>query len=200
MTENDRPLPTPPRARFGRDAREADGPEPPLTSDRMAQAVAEGRLEEFLQRELPESDHARSLALMMMSMSGMMPTDAMAGAPPAAQTSTPVRPSLEAPAAASPQIPPEVLAAVQEGDVAGLAALLRAAHEKRSPPAAVEGEAPQPPSGPPTIPAADGRPGIDAAIIDELMRIGADNDVTVDWLVLRAVKLYVEEHRRTGRL
>jgi hypothetical protein len=166
----------------------------------MTQAAAEGRLEEFLQRELPESDHARSLALMMMSMSGMMPADAMAGAPPAAQPSGPLRPSPEAPAAAAPQIPPEVFAAVQQGDVAGLAGLLRDAHERRSPPASPAGEAPQPPSGPQTSPAATGRPGIDAALIDELMRIAADDDVTVDWLILRAIKLYVEEHRRTGRL
>jgi hypothetical protein len=198
MTENDRPLPTPPRARFGRDAREADGPEPPLTSDRMAQAAAEGRLEEFLQRELPESGHARSLALMMMSMSGLMPAGTMAGPAPATGPPAPDRSSLDAQTAASQQIPPEVLAAVQQGNVAELAGLLRAEHGKRFAPAGAESEAPVP--GPPAVPAATGRPGIDAAIIDELMRIGADNDVTVDWLVLRAVKLYVEEHRRTGRL
>ena len=38
------------------------------------------------------------------------------------------------------------------------------------------------------------------AIINELIRISADNDVTVDWLMLRAVKLFVEEYRKTGRL
>ena len=197
MTENDRPLPTPPRARFGRDAREADGPEPPLTSDRMAQAVAEGRLEEFLQRELPESGHARSLALMMMGMSGMLPAGA-AGPAPAAVPSGPDGPQPEVQTAASPQIPPGVLAAAQQGNVAELAGLLRAEHGKRFAPAGAEGETP--PSGTPTAPAATGRPGIDAAIIDELIRISADNDVTVDWLMLRAIKLYVEEHRRTGRL
>jgi hypothetical protein len=47
---------------------------------------------------------------------------------------------------------------------------------------------------------AEGRAGIDAAIIDELIRIGADNDVTVDWLMLRAVKLYVAEYRTSGKL
>ena len=50
---------------------------------------------------------------------------------------------------------------------------------------------PQPAAGP---------AGIDTAIINELIRISADNDVTVDWLMLRAVKLYVEEYRKTGRL
>ena len=45
-----------------------------------------------------------------------------------------------------------------------------------------------------------GRAGIDAALVDELLRISTDNDVTVDWLMLRAVKLYVEEYRKTGKL
>jgi hypothetical protein len=129
-----------------------------------------------------------------------MPTDATAGPPPAAQPPAPARPSPDARTAASTPIPPEVLAAVRQADVASLAGLLRAEHEKRSSPAAAEGEAPQTPAGPPTVPTETGRPGIDAAIIDELMRIAADNDVTVDWLMLRAVKLYVEEHRKTGRL
>ena len=119
MTESDRPLPTPPRARFGRDSGEEAGPEPPLTSDRMALAAAEGRLEEFLQRELPESDHARSLALMMMGMSGMMPADVPSGQHPAEH-----RPATEGADAASP--PPEVAHAVRKGDVAGLMGLLRA--------------------------------------------------------------------------
>jgi hypothetical protein len=116
----------------------------------------------------------------------------------AAESSVPARPSPEAPATASPRIPPEVLAAVQQGDVAELAGLLRSEHEKRSPPAAAAGEAPRP--GPPTVPSSTGRPGIDAAMIDELVRIAADSDVTVEWLVFRAVKRYVEEHRRTGIL
>jgi hypothetical protein len=84
--------------------------------------------------------------------------------------------------------------------------LLRAEHAKRSgdldpaaAPHAVVSPAPAP-ADPATPPDAAGRAGIDAAIVDELLRIGRENDVSVDWLMLRAVKLYVEEHRRTGRL
>jgi hypothetical protein len=165
----------------------------------MALAAAEGRLEEFFRRELPEGDHARSLALMMMGLSGLMPAEAPAGPPAAAAPPGPDRPSPEARPLEEPHLPPEVLAAVQQGDVANLAGLLRAEHEKRSPPAAAGGEAP-PPSAPPAAPSAAGRPAIDAAFIDGLMRIAADNDVSVDWLTLRAVRLYVEEYRRTGRL
>jgi hypothetical protein len=201
MADNDRPLPTPPRSRFGRDPQQDAGPAPGMISDRMALAAAEGRLEEFLQHEIPEGDHARTLARMMMGMSGMMPMGAPAGATHAAAPPDPG--ALPAGAA---DVPPEVLAAVQQGDVATLKGILRAEHAKRSGRGAAAEETPPEPSTPAAsapLPAAAAAPapaGIDTAVIDELIRIGAANDVTVDWLMLRAVKLYVEEYRKTGRL
>jgi uncharacterized protein (UPF0264 family) len=105
-----------------------------------------------------------------------------------------------------------VLAAIQQGDVANLMGILRAEHAKRSGSGAAAEEAPQVPAAasasrppvpspePSVSPAVAGPAGIDTAIIDELIRISKDNDVTVDWLMLRAVKLYVEEYRKTGRL
>jgi len=205
MTENDRPLPTPPRSRFGRDSREDAGPASSMISDRMALAAAEGRLEEFLQHEIPEGDHARNLAMMMMGMSGMMPMETPAGLPQADSPHSPALPAPdaqapEAQAAAAPEVPPEVLAAIQQGDVANLMGILRAEHAKRAAPGAAAEEAPQAPAAPSAERPAAGPAGIDAAIIDELIRVSADNDVTVDWLMLRAVKLYVEEYRKTGRL
>jgi len=216
MTESDRPLPTPPRSRFGRDSQEEAAPGSGMISDRMALAAAEGRLEEFLQHEIPEGDHARNLAMMMMGMSGMMPMETPTGLPPAG---TPPDPALAAPDAqptVSPEVPPEVLAAIQQGDVANLMGILRAEHAKRSgagagsnaPPAPADHAASRPAGSSPVpsadsagpAPAGEGRAGIDAAIIDELIRVSADNDITVDWLMLRAVKLYVLEYRKTGRL
>ena len=209
MTESDRPLPMPPRSRFGRDSQEDSGSGSGMISDRMALAAAEGRLEEFLQHEIPEGDHARNLAMMMMGMSGMMPTEMPAGppqnvpppgAPPAASGT---------PAAVSPEVPPEVLAAIEQGDVGNLMVILRAEHAKRAGTGGGADEAPGMPGAermpaglpaPAAPPAAGGPAGIDAAVIDELIRISADNDVTVDWLMLRAVKLYVAEYRKTGRL
>jgi len=208
MTEHDRPLPTPPRSRFGSDSREESSPAAGMISDRMALAAAEGRLEEFLQHEIPEGDHARNLAMMMMGMSGMMPLEVPAGPPQAVSPHPPVAPAPAAQTATAPEVPQEVLAAIQQGDVANLMGILRAEHAKRSAPdeapdAAVAPTAagPHVPSPiPSTAPPAEARAGIDAAIIDELIRISADNDVTVDWLMLRAVRLYVEEYRKTGRL
>jgi hypothetical protein len=214
MTQSDRPLPTPPRSRFGRDSREDTGPAAPLTSDRLAQAAAEGRLEEFLQNEIPQGDHARNLAMMMMGMSGMMPMETPAGSTPTLAPQRPGAPPAEGDA--PPEVPPDVYAAIQNGDVANLMGILMAEHAKRTglgpepdgplqSPAASAADRQAVPSpdlaAAPATATADGiRPGIDAAIIDELIRIGTDNGLTVDWLMLRAVKLYVEEYRKTGRL
>lgn len=207
MTESDRPLPTPPRSRFGRDSQPEAGPASGMISDRMALAAAEGRLEEFLQHEIPEGDHARNLAMMMMGMSGMMPLEIPAGPGQAASPLDAAAAPPDAQPAASPEVPPEVLAAIQQGDVGNLMTILRAEHAKRSgiDPAgdgvsAAPASFAAPPSPGPVPPAAEGRAGIDAAVIDELIRISADNDVTVDWLMLRAVKLYVAEYRKTGKL
>jgi hypothetical protein len=227
MTESDRPLPQPPRKRFGRPSPGEEQIAGPLTADRLAQAAAEGRLEEVLQHEIPEGEHARSLAMMMLGMSGMMPPGmpgmpampgGVPGSPPGSQDPE-VGASFAVPAAldalgGSGVLPPEVLAATMQGDVAGLSALLRAEHERRrgegpgagdapanaaalAPPAASGGEAPRPSAAGDADAA---RAGIDKALLDELIRVAAENQVTVDWIVLRAVKLYLEEHRRTGRL
>jgi hypothetical protein len=171
-----------------------------MISDRMALAAAEGRLEEFLQHEIPEGDHARNLAVMMMGMSGMMPMEIPAELPQAVSTHSQLPPASDAQTAISPEVPPEVLAAIQQGDVASLVGIFRAEHAKRAAPGAAAAEAPQTPAAISAERSVAGPAGIDAAIIDELIRVSADNDVTVDWLMLRAVKLYIEEYRKTGRL
>jgi len=33
-----------------------------------------------------------------------------------------------------------------------------------------------------------------------LLQIAEDNSVSVDWLILRAIKVYVQEYQKTGRL
>lgn len=214
MTENERPLPTPPRTRFGRQLRGEEESAGPLTADRLAQAAAEGRLEEFLQREIPEGEHARTLAMMMLGMSGMAASGTPLQEPSAAAETAPgpapgVPAVSAAPGVSGSALSPEVLAATMQGDVAGLMALLREAHARRGGECIPGGG--EPAGGSPaisaeTIPPAAGadaaaaRPGIDKALVDELIRVGAENQVSVDWLLLRAVKLYLEEHRKTGRL
>jgi hypothetical protein len=200
MSDANRPLPTPPRQRFGA-ARGDDETAGGLTADRIAQAAAEGRLEQFLQSGIPEGEHARNLALMMLGISGVTPAPAPVG--PASATSE--MGTVDAGAAGAPAgpLPPELLAAAREGDVAGLVSLLRAEHGRRTgEPAPEHAEPPGQAIAPATDAAAPAaaHPTIDAALVDELVRVAADSDVSVDWLVLRAVRFYLEEHRRSGRL
>ncbi len=74
MTTKDNPLPKPPNSAFGRKNRfEQPDEQAALLADRMAAAMAEGKLDEFIKQEMPDNDYARQLASMMMGMTGMMP-------------------------------------------------------------------------------------------------------------------------------
>src|SRR5512134_3924390 len=95
MADQERPLPKPPKTPFGRRKAGSEEKELDLLADRMAEAAAQGKLGEFLGAELPDSEHARALASMMMGMTGMagmmpqhdVPPDAEpAGAPGLQQT------------------------------------------------------------------------------------------------------------------
>ena len=44
------------------------------------------------------------------------------------------------------------------------------------------------------------QPAIDKEMIDALVQIASENSVTVDWIILRAIKLYVQEYQKTGKL
>jgi hypothetical protein len=188
-SKKEKPLPKPPHSAFGRkkpvEQREEEGP---LLADRLAAAMAEGRIDDFLKRELPDNEYARNLTSMMMGMTGMMP---MGGAVTAPQPSG--APG-ETAAPASEELPEDVRAAVQGGDAKGLADLLRREHRKRMPDAETT-QAEEPAAGP--IPA---QPVIDKELIDALITIAGENGVTLDWMILRAIRLYVHDYGKTGRL
>jgi hypothetical protein len=201
MSQNEKPLPKPPSTPFTRKKTGEHREEhEPLTADRMAQAMAEGKLDEFLQKEMPDNEAARKMATMMMGMTGMMPM----GGPPIAPTSpAPEQPSLSHEMNAAEQISPpgevpeDVRKAIESGDVKGLKDLLRREYLKRTPGATFvsneEVAAPPPPQ-------ASGMPTIDKELIDAMIQIAKDNSVTMDWMILRAIKVYVEEYRKTGKL
>jgi hypothetical protein len=46
----------------------------------------------------------------------------------------------------------------------------------------------------------DDQPTIDKELIDALIQIAKDNSVNMDWIILRAIKVYVEEYQKTGKL
>lgn len=188
MSKQEKPLPKPPNTPFGRKRHfEEDESKDPLIADEMVQAMAEGKLEEFLKKELPDSEYARKLAEMMMGMTGMLPS----GIVSAESKKDEIKPSEKS---SIPQPPEDVINAVESGDVKGLMELLSREHKKRVPDegaVSAEGEktSPSPVS-----------PVIDKDIIDELIRIASDNNLTLDWLMLRAIKSYVQEYKKTGQL
>lgn len=166
-------------------------------ADRMAAAMAEGRLDEFMKEEMPDNEYARGLATMMMGMTGMMPGGAFPSSPggaeqPAAAKTGEVGPSGEAPPPVQP--PEDVINAVNAGDLEGVMEALAREHRKRMP---SEG----------ALPAEKEKKKSSAGLskdeketLDRLLAIAAENRVSVDWMVLRALKLYIREYQKTGRL
>lgn len=142
----DKPLPNPHKRPW-----ERQEPEQGLMADRMARAMAEGRLEEFFEDEFKDNENAQRLAEFMMQMTGMAPPQAAGGRPP----------EEAAPDGGQSAAPPED----EEPGEAG---------ERRG----------------------GGKPGIP----EEISRIAAENGVEVEWLISRALSLYIRDYRTTGRL
>jgi hypothetical protein len=190
MSEKKRPLPEARTSAFGRRRRFQEEDASPLMADDIARAAAEGRLEDLFGKEIPDSEQARALVSMMMGMTGM---SSFAG--PAKETGE--NDSSKSPDAVPPP-PEEVARAAEGGDVAGLIGLLQKEHARRS----GSMEAAAGPEDPAPADGADhaGRPTIGKEVIDGLIRIASDNDVTLEWLIFRALKVYVREYRETGRL
>jgi len=197
MTDKEKPLPKPPTTAFGRRKRSEQEDQTTLMADRMAAAMSEGKLEEFLQQEMPDNEYARNLATMMMGMTGMMPaggTAVSSNTPENREQQLSSEKEISGQTSSAEEIPEDVKKAIQGGDVRELMDLLRREHQKRRPGVEIkpvdEVSAPQPID----------QPTIDKELIDALIRIATDNSVTLDWIMLRAIKLYVQEYQKTGKL
>ncbi len=192
----DKPLPKPPNKAFGRKNNfEQEEEQGSLLADRMAQAAAEGKLDQFLKDEMPDNEYARNLASMMMGMTGMMPGIGPGMKSPEAKIGEPRQQPDEKPI----EVPEDVRQAIMGGDVQSLMGLLRKEHQKRNPEAAVESpEAVAPSSSEES--SSTVQPTIDKETIDALVQIASDNSVTLDWIILRAIKVYVQEYQKTGKL
>ena len=90
--------------------------------------------------------------------------------------------------------PEEILKAVQSGDVKSLKELLAREHRKRMPDAADSSISEENASR------FLEQPGIEKDFIDSILRIASDNGLPPDWVLVRALKAYVREYQRTGRL
>ena len=200
MSEKEKPLPQPPSTPFGQKKRfEQAVDDSPLVADQLAMAMAEGKLDEYIEQEMPDNEHARKLAMMMMGMSGMSD---IVQAPNKNSVERPGEENAEAmPEAKGPLQPPEDLVkAAADGDVKGLMEILRREHEKNNPgsiPAETHSGAPADKGS-----AAEHgtTPTVEKEIVVALAGIADENSLTMDWLILRALKLYVEEYKKTGRL
>lgn len=199
MSDKERPLPKPPTKAFGRkNSFENQEDQSSLVADRMAQAAAEGKLDEFLKKEMPDNEYARNLASMMMGMTGMN-MDAMPQAP-SKQEAGQQEPSASLSEESRAEVPDDVREAILGGDMQTLMGLLRREHQKRNPESPLLNPENVSAAAPAQQPLSQGMPGIDKAILDALVGIAADNSVTLDWIILRAIKVYVQEYQKTGKL
>lgn len=198
MSKEEKPLPKPPNTPFGRKRNFGEEEDRgSLMADRMAMAMSEGKLEEFLQKELPDNENARKLAEMVMGMTGMMPSG-FSGIPsqkkedPSEQTGT--EQAEEKPSGVRP--PEDIVDAVKSADVGSLVELLKREHKKRMPEGAekrVVKEQEKADSSEPTA-------ALEKEILEELLKIAYSNDLSLDWIFFRALKRYVDEYKKTGNL
>ena len=197
MSKKERELPKPGKTPFSRKRRAEEGQDDLLMADQMAMAAAEGKLNEYLEQEIPEGEYAKKLAMMMMGMTGILPNEGSLPVDEEASSS----PSDAAETAQVqegepvPVVPEDVVNAVKAGDVEKLKELLAREKQRRDPDSnAVRGEA---------LTAGQPQPSpsmIEKDMLDSMIKVAFDNKVSVDWLMARAMKLYLEEYQKTGRL
>lgn len=205
MPKKKRELPTPPNRPFGPKKRFEDTGDAGEAADRITMAAAQGKLDEVLKEEFGDNVKMRELAMMMLGASGMAPTATAPKKAAAGKT-----PEDEAQKAGSGKktpetedaVPLELLNAAQSGDIEGVSDLLSKEMNRRTA-QAKEPSGPSPEElGEPGEPAQPDKqePYIEKATLDTLMRIAAENDVSVDWVMARALKLYVRDYLGTGRI
>lgn len=196
MSKKEKPLPRPPATPFKkkRSFDQGDKKET-LMADRMTMSMSEGKLDEFIKKELPDNEHARKLAEMMMGMTGMMHTGFSIKSEPGKGSENKSEPSQPAEGPSVAAAPDEVVEAVKGADVNGLMELLRREHQKRqgSEPGPAKKEKKDPPSAQP-------QPAVEKEIIEQMLKIAHDNNLSLDWIFFRALKKYVQGYQNTGNL
>ncbi|MDA8156415.1 MAG: hypothetical protein M0Z52_08195 [Actinomycetota bacterium] len=199
MPRKGRPLPEPPRGKMFGESAGGGG----LIFDRLQEAAAEGKLEKFIHDNIPGGGYAQKLTEMMMGMSGMPVT----GMPPSG------KPEAKEGGAAKGKVPTDVLQAVREGNVGTLQGLLKREHEKHEVTAGMaagviaggkgakkkKGKAEDAMAGQANAAQFTGSL-VEKEVIDSLMEIAVDNGLQMDWLIMRALKLYVKKYQETGQL
>lgn len=194
MSEKEKPLPRPQGSPFGPGKRfEQENGESPLFADELAFAASQGKLDEFMQKNMPDNEYAKSLTMMMMGMTGMLPPEGSHSMPKKDNEAASVDVDPSDKAIPEIEAPGDAVNAIHSGDVKGLMEILEREHKKRmnDSDSSVRSEDPV---------IYNAQPNIEKEILDQLIKIASGNNVTLDWIVLRALKLYVKEYVKTGRL
>jgi len=129
-------------------------------------------------------------------MTGMMPPGGFPGSgteamqPPVAAA----QPEQTGEAASETEVPEDVRQAIMSGNMEELKGLLMREHARRTG-ATIEEVPTAQEVGFNTAPS-----GIEKEVLDELIKIAAANSVTLDWLIMRALKVFIQEYQKTGRL
>src|ERR1039457_7626783 len=134
MSAEERSLPKPQSQAFSnkKPFENIDGK--PLMADQIAMAAADGKLEQYMKDEIPDSDHARKLVSMLMGMTGIMPSEGISNMQAGTIRSEDKPSSPEPDTGVAPPGPPEdVLKAINTADLDGLKDLLKREHAKRTP-------------------------------------------------------------------
>ncbi len=196
MTKKDRPLPKPPKTPFGtKKFFEEDESANALMFDRMAEALADGTMNEFIKQELPDSVYGRKLTELMMGLMGMMPIHDLNDGSKDQKSMSATNGAEGGESEPQAHEPPEdIQRAVQSGDVKLLMELLHREHKKRMPDSTSEL----------SFDKNDHRSQKHLAdnrnLLDHMISIAAEHNVSQEWLLMRAMRLYIDAYNRTGRL
>ncbi len=204
MTDNEqqgRPLPTPPKTPFGGNRWNLAGEglnEDPLLADKLAMAAAEGKIESFINSNIPDSDQARALAMMMLSMSGM--ADLCKSSEAFSKNHSEIKSEDVLKSADNKTLEvynsEDICRAVQSGDIHKVKEMLKEEYTKRyAMPQEDDSSRPQDESAVKMQPTRQ-----EQELIDKLSAIASENNTNIDWLIMRALKFYIAEYERTGRL
>jgi hypothetical protein len=196
MSKKERKLPKPGKTPFSRKRPQNEGQDDLLMADQMAMAAAEGKLNEYLQQEIPEGEYPKKLAMMMMGMTGILPNEG--GLPAEEEASRTPAEAVETGQAQEGEaaaVPEDVVNAVQAGDVEKLKELLAREKQRRTSDSVEASEGALNPEQGQSSPSM-----IEKDMLDALMKIAFENKLSIDWLMARALKLYLEEYQKTGRL
>ena len=224
MPKDKKPLPKPPKTPFGHKGRESDESDGSLVADKMSIAMAKGEMDSFIKEEFDGNANAAKLASMMMGMTGMSP-GFMPPGETAPTTTAELKPETDDSKAEQVQpeegisgiTPPEdIMKAVMSGNVKELTGLLKKAAGHQDTGSAekagkdTKGSMPQEQAK--TQKQSQGQPqelspgqGMDIPFMEKellvkLIKMAEANEVSVDWLMQRALKLYIRDHENTGRM